>query len=227
MKKLKLYFVTAGLIFGGTTLGFGQENQSRDAHTSQKIHREAMKDSMVRILGLTSDQEAKIKEIKASYKVKIDGAKSNASLSDTDKSKEIKELRKKEFYEMNSVLTDVQKEKLKEYRASHKSERNHHSNKTPEERKSAYISRLDSVVSLTDDQKVKIQTTLDSFGAKKMAIVENKALSKEERDTQLKQLRKDQSITISKILDKNQRELMKEHREVKKTAKKTSTPASN
>lgn len=217
MKNLKLYFVATCLLIGGTQLSFGQEHPTEDATAPQKVHKVRKHKEMVKSLDLTSEQEAKMKEIKEAYSSEIEKVKINETLSDENRNQEIKTLRKKQHQEMNNVLTDEQKQKMKENRANSKGfEGQTHSKMTHEERTDSYIDRLDSIVSLTDDQRAKVQSTLEGFDKKRSGLRANTTLSKEVKETQIKQLRKDQKIAIGEILTKEQNKLLKEKKAERK-----------
>lgn len=223
MKKLKLYFVTACLVFGGIHLGFGQERQSKNERGDQKEQQVRKQGSMYEALDLTSEQEAKIKEIRKAYSVQIQKVKGDEALSEEDREKHIKEIRIKQRHEMSSVLTDEQREQMKEhFKSQNGYGENYHSEMTQEERIKSHMHRLDSIVSFTEDQKVKVQSILEDFSKKRNEIWENNNLSQEERREQMNELRLKQTAEIDNILDEKQNELLKKHQEERKVIQKES-----
>lgn len=206
MKRLKLYFVTACIVFGGIHMGFGQEHQSEKVEAVQK------KD-MFKSLNLTKDQEGKIAEVRKHYKSKMDEVNNTGGISDELKRKQLKELRMKQHYEMNNVLTEEQKQQLKESYSEYKAQkREAYSNTTTKKREEAYLNRLDSVVSLTPVQKESIQKAVDKYSKISDGIWQDETLSDEDRRLKMEQLRKDQRKQIESNLNEDQQKLLQESR---------------
>jgi len=74
-------------------------------------------------LNLTDDQKAQIKKIHMDAKAKADAAKSDSSLSDTDKKAKVHEIHRTAMMEARKVLTPEQRAQLKENRKERKAEK--------------------------------------------------------------------------------------------------------
>jgi Spy/CpxP family protein refolding chaperone len=79
-----------------------------DKKVDKQSRRERMKE-----LDLTREQKGKMKEIMQSGKAAKDAIESNASLSDQDKKKQMRELQKAQMQKIQATLTPEQVEKFK------------------------------------------------------------------------------------------------------------------
>lgn len=115
MKKLFLMAVAA---FAFTLGANAQMQQKKDTtNKTQKEWHGKKGASQMAELNLTQAQKDQMKKIRQDEKAKIDAIKNDKSLTETQKSDKIKELRKNQHKEMNSVLTKEQKAQMKTMRA--------------------------------------------------------------------------------------------------------------
>ena len=95
--------------------------QKKDSTThANKTAAKQKKQSAMKQVGLSKDQEAKIKEANKDYKAKSKQVKGDSSLSATQKKAKIKELTKEKKKQVDTVLTADQKAKLKEIKKEKK-----------------------------------------------------------------------------------------------------------
>ncbi len=215
MKNLKMYFVATCILLGGTSFLSAQDQSPKPQQPIQKKQMAKKRKAVIKDLDLTDEQRLKMKEIKRVYHSKIMEVKDVEGVSEESKKQKIWELKKEEHIEMNNVLSDVQKQKIKERRAKSKL--------TPAQRSEAYINRLDAIVSLSTEQKEKLKKTLEDFNKERSVLEANKELSKTEKDNQRKELWKKQRSAIKELLSDEQRELMKQHRADRNSHKKESS----
>ncbi|MBN9295543.1 MAG: hypothetical protein J0I41_00970 [Filimonas sp.] len=113
MKKLS--FLLAFVLFAAVGVN------AQDSTVVKKNKHEAhQKKEMYKDLNLTQDQQDKIKSINKDSKAKADAIKNNASLSEDDKKKQLKELRETNQKNIAGTLTDEQKAK---WQAAHKNKK--------------------------------------------------------------------------------------------------------
>lgn len=75
---------------------------------------------MTEKLGLTEEQQGKLKEVFAKYAPKAKEVRTDAALSQEDKRAKMAEIRKSETEEIRALLTPEQQGKMKEMRAAGK-----------------------------------------------------------------------------------------------------------
>lgn len=116
MKKI----ATALLMLCLANISFGQIRRNvpvnNNADSTQKISKKTMMDE----LGLTKDQRAQLKQIQQSRKAQKDAIANNDSLTTDQKKLQLKELHKQTIKDINAILTDEQREKLKAMRQENK-----------------------------------------------------------------------------------------------------------
>lgn len=74
------------------------------------------KKDLVKDLDLSTGQQAKLKEIRQSVRMKREGIDNNDQLTDTERKKQLKELQKQQAKWIEDILTDEQKEKFRSSR---------------------------------------------------------------------------------------------------------------
>jgi len=75
---------------------------------------------MIKDLDLTTGQQAKLKEIRQTGRMKKKDIEGNSQLSDDEKKKQLRELQKQQAKNIQEILTDEQKEKFKANRKKNK-----------------------------------------------------------------------------------------------------------
>jgi Spy/CpxP family protein refolding chaperone len=113
MKKLS--FLLAFVLFAAIGVNAQDSTVVKKHNHEMKQKWDAFKD-----LNLTADQQEKIKTISKDSKTKADAIKNNASLSEDDKKKQLKELRETTQKSIAGTLTDEQKAKWQESRKNWK-----------------------------------------------------------------------------------------------------------
>jgi Spy/CpxP family protein refolding chaperone len=78
---------------------------------------------MLKELNLTKEQKGKFKEMRKEAKNKKEAIENNDKLSQEEKDKQLKELKKEQFEKTDTLLTNEQKEKFKKMRKKDKSEK--------------------------------------------------------------------------------------------------------
>jgi len=114
MKKIML---AAMLMLGICSVSVAQAptqdstKHKRSMHHKRNLHKQ---------LNLTQEQKDKLHAYNKDMKAKRDAVKNNQSLSETDKKTQLKALRENSRKHFASVLTDEQKQKMKEAREKRK-----------------------------------------------------------------------------------------------------------
>lgn len=130
MKKvlMVLFFAVAAV-----TLTYAQKDTTARTKKTTKTAKTSVADtahkkvSAMKQIGLTPDQQAKLKATSKAINDKKKEVKADASLTDAQKKAKIKELNKEKKKSADTVLTAEQKAKLKEIKKQNKAEKN----KTP------------------------------------------------------------------------------------------------
>jgi Spy/CpxP family protein refolding chaperone len=100
MKKFGLAFAAAVMLLGGLVVA---DDKTPDTKAPAASHGRGSLPQHWGRLGLSDDQKQKVRTIREGYRGKID-----------ELEQQMKELRKKERAEMEAVLTDAQKQRLRE-----------------------------------------------------------------------------------------------------------------
>ena len=88
------------------------ETMNEDNALSKKENRR----EMIRSLNLSKEQKQKFKEIHQANKAKKESIESNGQLTESQKKDQVKELHKEAAINMNNVLSEEQRRKVKEMR---------------------------------------------------------------------------------------------------------------
>lgn len=112
MRTLSALSIAAAFCLVIPSVQAADEKPARGARTS-----EARVKEMTEQLGLSAEQQGKIKAILDQNMPKAKEIRENASLSAEDKRAKMQELRKAESSEIRAVLTPEQQEKMKELRS--------------------------------------------------------------------------------------------------------------
>jgi Spy/CpxP family protein refolding chaperone len=128
MKQLILFLILAAGIVQVTEAQIRRTGPDKPKTDSAGMPAPASEEKMkrkemVKELKLTKAQKEKFKEMRKAAKNKKEGIEDNDKLSQEEKDKELKELRKEQGEKMDTLLTDEQKEKLKKIRKKDKSEK--------------------------------------------------------------------------------------------------------
>ncbi|MEO5944148.1 MAG: hypothetical protein ABIP30_08540 [Ferruginibacter sp.] len=110
----KILFVLMLSIF--TSVGFAQVRRTQvkkpvpDSSQKAKVK--------IKELNLSKDQRGKLKEMKQENKTAKDQVENDATLSEKQKKQQLKALKRQNAEKMNTLLTDDQREKLREMRGN-------------------------------------------------------------------------------------------------------------
>lgn len=213
MKKLRNFTVASLLVLGANFSIMAQKAVPAVDHQGKG------QPKITEILtDLTDAQKAKISEVEKSYEAKIKEARSEKMATEDERMKKIKMLRQEKRKAIEAILTDKQKETLKAYRQEHKDVKK--VEQAREERAEDLVNKLDEQVKLTSEQRVKALEIAKKFIAEKNAIKSNTSLTEEEKEAQIRVLKKTQKAEMHKMLTPEQNEILKAKMEEKKSSKK-------
>jgi protein CpxP len=131
MKRL-LFF--AAIIFSGqllvaqvkpgaeTELDKSKNPSGREFKRHHKMHKE-QKLAMMKELNFSDEQKVKMKELKASTKLRKEAILNDSKLTEEQKHEQMKALHKERADQMNSFLSPDQRKKMKEFKLKMKEER--------------------------------------------------------------------------------------------------------
>ncbi len=128
----RLLIVCAALVLG-VSVSFAQTSDS----TTHKYHKGKHQHEMYKQLNLTADQKSKLKEYNKSAKEQHDKIANDQSLTQEQKTTQLKQLREDRKKQMASVLTDEQKQKMKSLRSQNRKNSPHKSTDLPNSNKPA------------------------------------------------------------------------------------------
>jgi len=214
MKKITLIAIAA--IFFATTGTQAQVKRSHDAtqkvqkDTSRKHRGERLKD-----LELTTDQKAKMKELRERNQQQREAIKNDASLSEEQKRAKMQELYKNQKQSGDAVLTPDQKAKLKA--AQHKGRDAHKKGKGVKK----------DEINFTPDQRTRMNTIREGFKKQTDAVKNDASLSKEQKAEKLKQLRSRQQEQMKTIRTPDQKTKMEANRKKMNGEKRMKAPNKN
>ena len=169
-------------------------------------------------LGLTADQQAKVKSLNDDFKKQRDALKTQ-KLTEDERNAGMKALRNQHQTAVEALLTPVQKEQL----AKIKSERQESMGKRKSFRNQAYRANGDSAwksrdgkggvtlqkeLNLTTEQQVKMKEIRTGFKTKAETVRNDAALTSEQKREQLRSLMQAQQEQMKSVLTKEQQEKM-------------------
>ena len=95
------------------------EKMKSEHQAKQKEHMQERGEKMSEKLGLTADQQAKMKANRENFGAKMKAIRENKSLDEAAKKEQMKSLMKEQKESMKSILTEEQIKKMEEMRKSH------------------------------------------------------------------------------------------------------------
>ena len=87
-------------------------DSEKNAQVDNKKNKQTQKDRLEE-LDLTKEQKGKLKEIRQSGKAAKDAIENNAALSETEKKKQLRNLKMEQAQKVQGILTEEQKAKFK------------------------------------------------------------------------------------------------------------------
>lgn len=202
MKKLSLSAIAFGICMSIAS--------SLNAQTANDHHRSSKSDKIATVVELSAEQKTKIDDIEKQYKTQISKLKTDESLGKEVKFSKVKALRSQQRDDISKVLTTEQNEKLKAYRKEQraigkenfKKESRHHSG----------FGKFEKELSLTEEQKTKLNEISDKFSAKMKEVRENKTYTDVQKEEMIKTLKKENRQEAKKVLTQEQLQRLQERK---------------
>ena len=192
------------------TIGAAQaQSASTEKNKTHKEHRKGGFDG----LNLSADQQAKMKALKEDFKKQSSELKANKQLSEADQKARRQELHKQHRAQVEAILTPAQKEQLAKKKAAWKTAGKEGKkggkrggDKLTRGRKGgdARSAVLKKELNLTADQQVKVKQIRTDFKGKAQALRNDKALTKNQKRSQMKDLSKQQREQLKSVLTREQ-----------------------
>src|SRR5688500_4566985 len=189
------------------------QSASTEKNKTHKEHRKGGFDG----LNLSADQQAKMKSLREDFKKQASELKGNTQLSEADKKTRRQELHKQHRAQVEAVLTPAQKAELAKKKAEWKAAgkegkkgAKRGGDKFTKGRKGGDIrgGGFEKELNLSADQQAKLIQIRTDFRSKAQALRSDKALSQEQKRTQMKELMKQQQGQFKSVLTKEQIEKM-------------------
>ena len=153
-------------------------------------------------LNLSAEQKENFQKLRAEHQQKMADLKKQDNITVKEYRERMSALKKEQHEKMQSVLTSEQKDQLKKSRETQKVK--------TEEMMKKRAEKMKTELNLTDDQSAKLDKTRKELGDKMKALRENKTLSEEQRQAQMKELMKSHRDNMKTILTPEQLQKMKE-----------------
>lgn len=186
MKKLFIPLSFCLLTIGSV---MAQDNQG----VQTRKHGEGKHQMMAEKLNLSADQKEKMKTINQDFKKQADALKSNDGMTLGDFKGKMKTLKEQRKSQVNNILTDEQKAKMKEGK-QHKMKGN----------AKARFQKLNTELQLTTDQQALLKAKQKEFGNQAKTIRQNQDLSEDAKKTQLAAIKKQRADYLKSILTQQQ-----------------------
>lgn len=173
----------------------------RDGVKSREMHKDFYKD-----LNLTESQQKKMEALKTEGIEQRNKINANTSLSKEEKMQAMRELQKNMQEKRNAILTPGQRtqmnEKMQEMKQKRENEGQRFGSQKGEKR--------GKWTNLTDAQKEQVRSINETYQAKEKEIESNTFLSKDAKQNQLNELRKQKKSAIDNVLTPEQKQQMKD-----------------
>jgi Spy/CpxP family protein refolding chaperone len=177
--------------------GHGQHQQlTQDQYVSKRLAR------MNEKLQLSQDQQSKLSDVLKDEWTKQNALRTNTSLTQEQQRTQMKELRKNERQQIDSILTPEQREKAKEM---HKKD----GKRGEAKKRMGFMARE---LDLTDAQKAQLKPMFQEQREKMQALKANTSLTQEQKREQFKQLREDGRKQFLAVLTPQQQQKLRDMR---------------
>jgi hypothetical protein len=173
---------------------------SVNINAQEAVESEGGIERLTSFLDLSKEQVAELKLISNESKEEMKLLRANDAIGDAEKKKAIKTSRSNREVEMITVFNAEQAEKYLAMLAEQKAAKQ----KTKD--------RMANELGLSDEQNLAMNVIKEKSKAERMAINSNESLSKEEKYSQLKGVRKKAEVQIKEILTVDQYAKLKEKR---------------
>jgi Spy/CpxP family protein refolding chaperone len=147
-------------------------------------------------LNLTDEQQAAIRPILVSEAEDIKAVRQDTELTVEQKQAKIQEIREKSREKINAVLTPEQQKKFAEMKGEAAGRVRDESHNR--------LTMLAEQLNLTDEQKAAIGPILAAEANDVKAVIQDKSLSKEDRQAKIASIRENSSTEINKVLTPEQ-----------------------
>ena len=174
-----------------------------------KEQRKGKKEAMKASLDLSQEQLAQWESIDEKYKAEHDKLKANESLSKEERKKASKELRTSKKDAIGAILTEKQKEQLRESKE-----------KERDERRANKEAKMFKELGLSAEQQKQFRDVSEKYDGMIVSIKEDSSLDEEAKKKKLMDVRKKKQKSIASILTPEQKAKMKELKQERKSHKK-------
>lgn len=196
--------------------GRGQHQQlTQDEFVNKRLTK------MTEALQLSSDQQAKMKDILSDEWTKQQAIRSNTSLSQQDAHKQVMELRKSEHEKMKAVLTPEQLQKAQQM---HKERGAKGGGRGMAAKRMGFMARE---LNLTDAQKAQLKPMFQQQQEKMQALKADTSLTPEQKRDKAQQIRADGRKQFLSVLTPEQQQKLRDMRaqhEQRKSGETTAQP---
>ena len=129
MKTNKGFILAAA--FGAALIaapaGFAQDTAKPDQQSANRAeHRKQMHDKLVKELGLTQDQQTKLKALRENTHSQLQALRNNDQLSHEQKREQARQIKEQTHTQMQAILTPEQQKKFAEIKKEHQGKHGKH-----------------------------------------------------------------------------------------------------
>jgi Spy/CpxP family protein refolding chaperone len=202
----KIILSAIAIAFFATT-GFSQDIPERKADHPPMMHKQkgdmkARHGMDMKELNLTDAQKGQMKTQREDFHKKMEDLKKNDGITVKEWRSKMESLKNEQKTKIESILTKEQKDKMQQMKteggAKHK------------EMAGKRAGMMKEKLGLSDEQSAKLDKNRSEMMEKMKTIRENKSLSDEQRQEQMKELHKKQKDAMKSILTEEQLKKMKE-----------------
>lgn len=205
----KLFIAATMLLLATLNLNAQTPNEPMNAkhHRGTYSHKGAMQH-----FDMTEDQKKQMQEIRKNYHKQITELKNNKSLSAEELKIKSAALQKEQHEKMQSLLTPEQKAKMADWKKEGAKGMEGHGAWNA---RGQHPDQLKTRLGLSDDQSAKLKDIQSDFQNKVKAVRENKALTDNQKEDQVKELARVHHENMKSILTTGQLEKLKTERKTR------------
>jgi protein CpxP len=208
--------VAAAALGLAMTLTIIQRAAAQGPPPEQGDGRPGMGDRLAQELGLTADQQTKMRQVMEQNRAQMKALRDDQSLSQEDRMAKMRALRQAEKTQMDAILTPEQKQKMESMRENHPGGPGMGHGEggmgpggmNPGE-------HLAKELNLTQDQQSKVSAIFKQNEQQMRAIHDDKSLSPEDRHAKMQQIHESMKSQMNGVLTSEQQQkfaqLQKEH----------------
>jgi len=216
MKSLLLSLIAITIINFSVKAQKNNSGKSENATEQKKEYGNKYKkfdhQQMSEKLKLTDDQKQQMKSINDDFKNRMQELNKNGNITAQELKEQKHALAKERMEKVQALLTPEQKLQMQEFRKEGKNKRKMDSGKRME--------KIKNTLNLSDEQVEKMKAQRFEFKSKEEAIRNNKSLTADEKNDQLKSLRNEKKNSFKSFLTPEQIKKLEEmkHNRPAKTA---------